>query len=114
MEEEKRQAPRIQKLLVAQYSMSSTAADSWDSTTIRNISIIGAMLYTDKNLAKDATLKLLIKIPSDPFHWTEVKGKVVESRGSVARIKFIELGEKQKKLIGDYIIWFLKHSSTEK
>jgi len=114
MNEDKRQSPRIKKMLVAQYSSSSTATGAWDLTTIRNISIGGALLFTDKPLIKDEIIKLLIKIPSDPFHFTEVNGQVVESRGSLTRIKFVELGDKQKQVIGDYIIWFLKNSPEAK
>ncbi len=114
MENEKRKAPRIEKVLVAKYSLSSQEADCWDSSMLKNISTEGILLYTKKTFAPEEILKLLIKIPSDPFHWMETKGKVVESRANITRIKFTELNEEQRKLVRDYVEWFIKNNSTKK
>lgn len=114
MENEKRKAPRIEKVLVAKYSPSSQEADCWDSTMLKNISTEGILLYTKKAFACGEILKLLIKIPSDPFHWMEAKGKVVESLANITRIEFAGLNEEQRKLIRDYVEWFIKNNLTKK
>ena len=108
MEDEKRKTTRIEKVLVARYSSIGQGADSWDSTSIKNISIEGMLLFTNKTFAKGELINLLLKIPFDPLHWIEAKGQVVESLTNKTRIKFIELGEAQRKLIGDYVDWFTK------
>ncbi|MFA4854415.1 MAG: PilZ domain-containing protein [Candidatus Omnitrophota bacterium] len=110
MEIERRKAPRIEKALIVKYSQASVSPSCWDSTTIGNISRTGILLNTRKNFLKGETLKLLIKIPFDPFHWMEVEGKVVESSVHNTRIKFIGLSKEQEKLIHDYVEWLIKYN----
>ena len=108
MENEKRKGTRIEKVLITRYTPIQQVADSWDSTTLKNISTEGILLYTKNTFSKGDLLKLLIKIPFDPLHWLEAKGQVIESLINITRIKFIELTETQRKLIGDYVDWFVK------
>jgi hypothetical protein len=110
MEIERRKAPRIEKALIAKYTQASVSPGCWDSTTIENISRTGILLNTRKNFPKGEILKLLIKIPFDPFHWMEVEGKVVESSVHNMRIKFIGLSKEQEKLIHDYVGWLIKYN----
>lgn len=112
--EEKRKSFRIEKVLVAQYSECSQEAASWDSTTIKNISAEGMLLHTDKNFEKDQILALRFKLPSDPSQWLIAKGKVIESYQCKTRILFIELNEGQKKIIQEYIAWFVKNNPLNK
>ena len=114
MEQDKRQAPRIEKMLVAQYCQDSEQPSCWDTTAIKNISTKGIFLFTNKSFAKDEIIRLLIKIPFDPFHWMEVKGKVIESLTNTTRIMFIELTAEQEKLIHDYVEWLIKSNPSEK
>jgi len=128
MENEKRQAPRIKKLLVAHYSV--PAADnikSWDVSTVWDISEKGICISTREDLAIGTELDLLIKIPFRPFEWLEAKGKVVtaaadlktildkcKSEASIARVAFVDLSEEQKTLIRQYVEWFLSKYGGEK
>ncbi|TAM38910.1 PilZ domain-containing protein [bacterium] len=110
MDNERRNAPRIEKTLTAKYSQASQCPSCWDSTTIKNISKAGILLNTRKSFPKGETLKLLIKIPFDPFHWLEVEGKVIESIGNATRIKFASLSKEQEQLIRDYVEWLIKYN----
>ncbi len=110
MENERRRAPRIEKALIVQYAQASGSPSCWDSTTIKNISRTGIFLYTRKNFPKGEILKLLIKIPLDPFHCMKVEGKVVESSANTTHIKFIGLNKEQEKLIHDYVEWLIKYN----
>jgi len=116
MEEERRKAVRIKKSLTAQYSKDK---NFWDTTFIRDISEFGMQITTTGQLPTDAILTVRVKFPSKPFEWTEINGKVVGStemktgfKESVAsthitRIQFVDLKEEHKKLIHEYIEWFL-------
>ena len=108
MENERRKAPRIEKVLIARYSPVQQEADSWDSSTLKNISTEGILLYTNKVFNKGELIKLLIKIPFDPQHWLETNGQVVESLTNITRVRFSGLDDTQKKLIADYVNWFIK------
>ena len=110
--DEKRKASRIEKVLVAQYSEDEPEVTHWDSTSIKNISTEGILLCTNKNFTKDQVLVLRFKIPFDPSHWLNAKGKVIESFQCKTRLRFIELNEEQKKIIRDYVDWFVKNNPT--
>lgn len=110
MDNERRNAPRIDKELTAKYCQTSQYPSCWDSTTVKNISGTGILLNTGKNLAKGEILKLLIKIPADPFHWLEVGGKVVESVTNTTRVEFVGLNKEQERLVHDYVEWLVKHN----
>jgi hypothetical protein len=110
MDSERRRAPRIEKALTVKYSQASQCPSCWDSTTVKNISTTGILLNTRKNFPKGETLKLLIKIPFDPFHWMEVEGKVVESVANLTRVKFVGLNKEQEQLIHDYVEWLIKYN----
>lgn len=119
MESEKRKASRIEKVLVAKYSDTSQEVDRWDSTTIKNISSEGILLNTIENFTKDQVLKLRFKLPFDPYHWLDTKGQVIESfrcnsQQCNTRIRFIELSGEQKKIIDEYIEWFVKNNPPDK
>lgn len=108
--EEKRKSPRIEKVLVAQYSHEVDSISRWDSTTIKNISAEGILLNTNKNFEKDQLLILRFKLPFDPSHWLKAKGKVVESSQLKTRVEFVDLDEEQKKIIHEYVTWFVKNN----
>jgi len=110
MDSDRRNAPRIEKALIVQYAQVLQGRSCWDSTTVKNISKAGISLNTGRIFAKGEILKLLIKIPSDPFHWLKAEGKVVESSANTTRLKFIGLGKEQEQLIHDYVEWSIRHN----
>lgn len=112
--EEKRKASRIEKAIVVQYSICIDGNPCWDSSTIKNISADGILLHTDKNFEKGQLLELRFKLPADPLNWLIAKGQVVESSHCKTRIRFIDLGESQKKIIDEYIGWFVKNNPSVK
>jgi len=104
--QEKRKTVRLEKPLVVQYAHNSLDPVKpliWDSTTTRNISIEGIFLNTSKIFEKNEKLQLRFKIPNDPHNQLEITGEVMESLARKTRIKFSDLDEHQKKIIGDYI-----------
>lgn len=115
--QDKRKTVRVEKALVVKYAQSTPEPlrwDSeplrWDSTTVKNISASGILINTFKVFAQNEKLLLRFLIPTDPFNPLEVTGEVVDSftHGHGTRIKFIDLTEQQKKLIGDYVEYLLK------
>jgi hypothetical protein len=111
--QEKRKTVRVEKTLTVQYAHHSTdpfRSLSWDTTTAKNISIEGILLNTNKLLAKGERLQLRFAIPTDPFNHLEAGGEVVETLipSHEIRIKFINLGEPEKKIIGDYVAYLLR------
>ena len=95
----------MEKPLIIQYAQSSAEPLSWDTTTIKNISVEGILFNSNKLFVKNERLQLRFAIPTDPFNRLEAVGEVVESfvHGHRTRIKFIDLGEREKKLIGEYV-----------
>jgi len=114
MDSERRRAPRIDKALTVKYAQASQCPVCWDSTTIKNISTTGILLNTRKNFPKGEALKLLIKIPFDPFHWLEIDGKVIESAANLTRVKFEGLRKEQEQLIHDYVEWLIKYNQPKR
>ena len=112
--QEKRRAARIEKVLSIQYAQSTPGPLCWDSTTIKNISTEGILFNSNKLFDKNEILQLRFSIPTDPFNRLEATGEVVESfvHGHGTRIKFIKLGEREKKIIGDYVEYRLKNQNN--
>jgi len=116
--QEKRKTTRVEKTLVMQYAHNSSDSLrplSWDTTTVKNISIEGILFNSNKLFAKSEKLHLRFTIPSDPFNRLEAIGEVVESlvQGHGTRIKFINLGEHEKKIIGDYVECLLRNNKKD-
>ncbi len=110
--EEKRENARVERPLIIQYAQSTPEPLRWDSTTIKNISTEGILFNSNKLFAKNEILQLRFTIPIDPLNRLEAVGEVVESfvSGHGTRIKFINLGEHEKKIIGDYVECLLKNN----
>ena len=111
--QEKRKTVRAEKALIVQYAHNSTdpfRSLSWDTTTAKNISTEGISLNSNKLFAKSERLQLRFSIPTDPFNHLEVTGEVLETfiPSHEIRIKFINLGEPEKKIIGDYVGYLLR------
>ena len=106
--EQKRKNARVEKPLIIQYAQSTPEPLRWDSTTIKNISTEGILFNSNKLFAKNEILQLRFTIPTDPFNRLEAVGEVVESLVYRTRIKFINLGEHEKKIIGDYVKCLLR------
>ncbi|MFH1441135.1 MAG: PilZ domain-containing protein [Candidatus Omnitrophota bacterium] len=114
---ERRKAVRIEKSVMALYSMDAYAKN-WDMTTVKDISEIGIRISTNRDFSIGETIMLRIKIPLEPFKWLEIKGKVISSSlvkdtkkervlFHITQIEFIELKDEDKKLIVKYISWYL-------
>lgn len=121
MDEDRRKRVRIKKSLTAIYSYVDHKEDRklFDETQIRDISEKGISAITIKAFKPQDTLTFLIKIPSNPLEWLEIKGKVVESKKlktvfdesvadmHITRVEFMDLTDEQKKMIRVYVAWFL-------
>jgi hypothetical protein len=109
--EEKRKTARVEKILIVQYAhnVPDPTRLSWDTTTVKNISIEGMLFNSGKLFTKNERLQLRFKIPAYPLDHLEATGEVVESIINRTRIKFIDLGEHEKKIIGDYVEYLLRN-----
>jgi hypothetical protein len=125
MTEERRRAPRIKKTLVVFYALpneSKGGGEKWNMTAVQNISELGMCLTINERLCQNDFLLLRIKLPQRPFEWQELKGRVLEIQELknileesvagqfIARIEFLELKEEEKRLINEYVHWFLEKS----
>ncbi|MDD5561389.1 MAG: PilZ domain-containing protein [Candidatus Omnitrophica bacterium] len=115
---EKRKSVRIEKPLTIKYSLETEDKKSWDISFIKNVSEAGILFDTNKQFHAGENLLLMFKIPLDPYNWIETKGSVIESLphtgGSFStRLKFVSINEDQKKLIRDYVVWFLGNKVPE-
>jgi len=107
--QEKRKTVRIEKTLIIQYAQITPEPLCWDSSTIKNISVEGVLFNSNKIFTNNAKLQLRFTIPTDPYNRLEATGEVVESFANRTRIKFIDLGEHEKKMISDYMQSLLKN-----
>ncbi|MCX5697507.1 MAG: PilZ domain-containing protein [Candidatus Omnitrophica bacterium] len=128
MDEERRRSPRIKKTLAVLYSRCGETGQNnqtWNMTSVQNISGRGMRIVTNEEFPIGETLIFRLKIPSRPFEWQEIKGKIagVEQLKTsndepvagqyIARIEFIETRDDQKWHIEEYIRWFLEQSGGE-
>jgi len=115
MEYERRKTVRINKSLVARYSLDGMA---WDMSHVRDFSEAGLQITTNKRFAAGEILRFRTKIPLEPFVWQELCGRVIDSTPFLARfnkpmygtcITRIELiaDDAQKTLLRNYVAWFL-------
>ncbi len=114
---ERRKAVRIEKSVIVLYSNNFDRLD-WDMANVKDISESGIKITVDKDLPPGEIVKLRIKIPLDPFRWLEIMGKVIKSSVIksaqndkvlfyVTQIEFTDLKDEDKKLIAQYISWYL-------
>lgn len=114
---ERRKAVRIEKSVTVLYSNNFDRLD-WDMANVKDISESGIKITVDKNLPSGEIVNLRIKIPLEPFKWLEIKGRVINSsliNGAqkenvlfyVAQIEFTSLKDEDKKIIAQYISWYL-------
>jgi len=125
---ENRKAPRIQKDLITMYGMQNNQGlvEKWDTTLVKNFSEIGMGFITTSSFSRGDKIDFMIKIPTHPFDWLRLYGKVIESvvlkgigRNSISqtyltRAEFIDIKDEEKKLIQDYITWFLNKKEEAK
>jgi len=124
---DKRDGVRVKKNLIIRYAENIDAYQKkWDETIIRDISVSGISISESKNIPVGTELILLFKIPSSPYQWFEVKGKIVKvdklktirndlvSNTNIVGIAFIDLTDEQKVTIKEYVDWFLSKSGGEK
>ncbi|MFH1281487.1 MAG: PilZ domain-containing protein [Candidatus Omnitrophota bacterium] len=101
--EEKRKARRVEKAIIVQYAKITSEPLCWDSTTVKNISIDGILLNSNEPFVKNEKLQSRFVIPTDPFNRLEAVGEVIDSLAYRARIRFIDLGQKEKEAISNYV-----------
>jgi Tfp pilus assembly protein PilZ len=116
--QEKRKSVRVEKPLLVRYSPEAGMKDRWSVSYIKNISEEGLLFDTNKQFIYGEKVNLMIKIPLDPDNWIKTKGSVVEStpfigRSFLTRLQFTCLEDKQRKLIGDYIVWLLEREKPK-
>lgn len=114
--DEKRKNIRVEKSLVVQYAQNTSGQNPcWDSTTIKNISADGMLFNSSKLFTKNSILNLRFAVPTDPANRLTVEGEVIESflEGHITRIKFINLGENEKKVINNYIAYLLSRNKQK-
>lgn len=120
MSEERRKTVRIKKLLTARYSYGiDRNGKKWDIISIKDISETGMSVTTQRQFSPNDIITFFIKIPFRPLEWIEFTGRVVGSEGlkaiygetvaglHITRVEFVNLKEEHKKLIREYITWFL-------
>lgn len=116
--QEKRKSIRVEKPLLVRYSSEIGSKDNWNIAFIKNVSEAGILFDTNKQFQIGENILLRLKIPLDPYNWMETKGSVIESlpyisKTFLTRLKFICLNDTQRKLIRDYVAWFLKNNTRD-
>lgn len=126
LKDEKREKVRIKKLFIAMYNWRNGDKKIWDESQIINISEKGILITTLREFRAGDIMSIFIKIPTRPFEWTEFKVKVVESPEMrnifdrtvagmrITRAEFVVLEESQRKLLREYVAWFLSQKREEK
>jgi c-di-GMP-binding flagellar brake protein YcgR len=112
IDDERRKASRIKRNLTIQYAASGKKELRWEMTLIKDISDTGMLITTGQKFAAEENLYIRLKLPSQPFKLIEITAGVILSAnlagGSyLTRVKFLQLGDDDKKQIKDYITWFL-------
>jgi len=114
---ENRKSTRIDKSLVIKYS-SGIDKKTWDISSVKNISETGILFDTNRQFQAGEDILVLFKIPLDPYNWIEANVSVVESTPCIGgafltRIKFVSIDEPDRKMIKDYVAWFLRNVKTD-
>jgi len=118
---DKRQAERINKNLIVSYGIQNYlgVVEKWDITTVRNFSKTG-MVFTSSSACEDK-IDFMIKIPSRPYEYLRIRGRVIKSSALkftnsetatgifLTRVEFIDIKNEQYKTLGDYVEWFIKN-----
>lgn len=117
---EKRDNIRINKPLMGMYAeLNGPVPGEWDVTTVRNISLGGAVFTTKMFYKSSSILRLMLKIPSRPTDFLEFDAKVVGSEqlrnpedfsvtGTyLTRVKFASVPLEKKEILREYIEWFI-------
>ena len=126
MDNDRRRSVRIKKEIMAQYR-DDASGTKWDMTSVKNISDSGILIITEKPFTPQTVLTLRLKLPSNPFKCLDIQGRVVTCDSSVSaaydgsapsaystRVEFSCIDEDCKKLIQDYIKWFLSKEGGSK
>jgi hypothetical protein len=112
MSDERRKSIRIKKPIAVQYGHSVNNKLVWNMSLLKDLSDTGLCIGTDKHFSKDDIFFLRLKLPLTPFEPLDLDSKVIESNKILAglyttRLEFINVSEKQKELIREYVAWFL-------
>jgi c-di-GMP-binding flagellar brake protein YcgR len=112
MSEERRKSIRIKKPISVQYSYKENNKWVWDMSLLKDLSDTGLCIGTNRCFSKHESFFLRLKLPLKPFESLELNSKVIESNKCqagpyITRLEFINVTEKQKELIREYIAWIL-------
>jgi hypothetical protein len=124
--QEKRRAIRIKKELMAQYK-DEARIYKWNMSSVKDFSELGMFITTEEFFPVNTILKLRLKLPSNPFEYLRLKGRVVacEKRGDQdsvqlgvagysTKIEFLDMKPEQQESIRAYINWFLSRGGQGK
>ncbi len=116
MGKDKREAKRVHKHLIIQFSADSGPLPRrWDISTVEDIGEKGVSFLAKGEFTLGETFHILMRIPLRPFEWFEVTGKLVgiedaqirdddlDLKTFLLRISFLDLQEEQKVLIHNYV-----------
>jgi hypothetical protein len=108
---EKRRSIRVTKPFFVQFGIGLGGAITWDMTLLKDVSETGMCIRTASALKKDDVCCLRFRMPLTK-DTVAVSAKVVDSLkvgGNIylTRLEFLCLGEKEKKLLRDYVEWTL-------
>lgn len=111
MEQERRRAKRVKKIIFVQYSLNQQV---WDQSNAEDISEIGMQLNLAAQFSPGQILSFRLRLPSNPLERLEFKGRVVASKEQedlkgiyTTRIEFTDLEPAQQEAIRQYITWVL-------
>lgn len=111
MAEEKRGARRVKKSLSIKYQYDLNTQTLWDISFVKDISEKGVCINTKVAFPVNGIIVLSFKLPTDPFHAIEIKGKVVDSQifgqteTFLTRIEFTDLAIEQRAAIQQFVAW---------
>jgi len=120
MGEEKRNAVRVKKSLSVKYQYLRDTENLWDISFVKDISEKGVCINTKIAFPANGVILLSLKLPTDPFHSIEIKGRVIDSRifgqtdTFVTRIEFTDLTIEQKTAIQQFVAWAVSTDKPKK
>ena len=120
MDPERRSSVRIKKTLELQYlSEIEPGSSSWVMGISRDISETGMCFTSDKSFFQRQMIRIRIKFPFNPFDWVELTARCVNIKGLsvgiyIVHVEFLELQNKQKQAIREYLEWVAKKDQESK
>jgi hypothetical protein len=117
-QQERRRAPRIKKQLMVQYK-SQGDIYKWNIGAVRDFSELGMLITTEEFFPNDTVLNFRFKLPSNPFEYLDINGRVVAcdkigTTGHSTKIELLDMKPEHKDSFRTYINWFLSQGGQGK